>query len=269
MSTTEPTFIEKISLIQNGLRAPKDKSTYAYSYRNAEDILGKVKPLLLEHSLAIYLEDEILAVGEPCRWFIKSTAAITDGEHIISGVGIAEILSPAIGKDSGKASMNESQASGATSSYARKYALGAVLGIDDGDDADDIKYQPSEKTNPAKAQAAKPSSVPTGNIISAETLKELNFLGKDLGLIQEQSKQVWDNLYHEGIYRGKWNPQSKEWTGTKITTQQVGQVVKAFADEAGMDDERKKLLFQRFLGDTPEVDVLMSDDLSQYPDEPF
>ena len=47
MENIELTFAEKMAQVQYALKAPKDKSTYAYSYRNAEEILGKVKPLLM------------------------------------------------------------------------------------------------------------------------------------------------------------------------------------------------------------------------------
>jgi len=137
---TELTFIEKVAAVQNELKAPKDKTAsvktrtgtnYSYKFRNAETILSDVKPLLLKHSLVITLDDKLISMEG--RLFIESKATIFASESEgISATAIAELL---------KADqMNAPQASGATSSYARKYALCGVLGIDDGDDADDPKY---------------------------------------------------------------------------------------------------------------------------------
>lgn len=135
MTTEAHTFITKIAEVQNALVVPKTKNAQVpYKSRNAEEILDKVKPLLVERGLIITLDDDILNMDG--RMFIRSTATITNGHEAVTGTGIAELL--------GTTSMtNAAQASGATGSYARKYALGAVLGIGDGDDADHTKYQPA------------------------------------------------------------------------------------------------------------------------------
>lgn len=278
---TELTFTEKVSIIQSELKAPKDKSTYAYSYRNAEEILGKVKPLLVEHGLVITLDDDIIAVGDPCRWFIKSTATITDGNTgNYTATACAEILTPAIGERSGKASMNESQASGATSSYARKYALGGLLGIDDGDDADDAKYQPAviastkpKKEKPVEQNDPKPvqelfDGALTDTGVTAEVLQELNFLpgaGKgNLGLDKEVTRAIWKEFYQsDGWTRGKFDSFSKSWTGTKIPMSAVPAIVQRFCEEAGLSETATKAKIAGVLASVEE------NDLDQYSEEPF
>lgn len=128
------TFIEKLATVQHDLKAPKSTNAKVpYKSRNAEEILEKAKPLLIIHGLVVTLEDSVIEVGG--RLFISSMAIVSDGLESVCGTGIAELLG-------GNNMMNSAQASGATSSYARKYALGAVFGIGDGDDADDAKYQP-------------------------------------------------------------------------------------------------------------------------------
>lgn len=118
---------ESLAAIQRNLIAPKNQvNTFAgYNYRNCEDILQAVKPLLGD--LVILITDEIQQIGD--RFYVKATASITDGEHTISTTAYArEALA--------KKGMDESQLTGATSSYARKYALNGLLLIDDNKDAD-------------------------------------------------------------------------------------------------------------------------------------
>ncbi len=132
----ELTFIEKVADVQAKLNVPKTKNPKApYASRSAEEILQAATPLLAEHGLAITLDDKLIELGG--RLFIQSTATIIEGEGVgISGTGHAELL-PANNMQ------NVAQASGSTTSYARKYALGAVLAIGEGEDADDEKYRPT------------------------------------------------------------------------------------------------------------------------------
>lgn len=118
---------ERLAEIQLNLVAPKTQENKfgKYMYRNCEDILGAVKPLL--NGLTIIISDEISVIAD--RVYVKATASITDGENTISSTGFArEPLS--------KKGMDESQITGAASSYARKYALNGLLLIDDTKDAD-------------------------------------------------------------------------------------------------------------------------------------
>lgn len=133
------TLIQKMADIQSALKVPKDKTAkvkmktggeYTYTFRNAEQILKKVKPLLKEHDLIITMEDQIIFLGT--KYFISSKAMVTDGENAVTATGVSEILDAA--------QMNDSQASGATSSYARKYALAGLFGLSEADDADSPKY---------------------------------------------------------------------------------------------------------------------------------
>lgn len=115
--------------IQHKLKAPKGQynSFGQYKYRSCEDILEGVKPLLKEYKLALLINDEIVQIGE--RYYVKATAQITDGKESISATAYAR-------EQVTKKGMDESQITGATSSYARKYALNGLLAIDDSKDAD-------------------------------------------------------------------------------------------------------------------------------------
>ena len=132
---------QKIGDIQHKLKAPKGQynSFGKYAYRSCEDILEGVKPLLAEHNLALYINDEIVQIGE--RYYVKATASITDGREFVSTTAYAR-------EPDNKKGMDESQITGATSSYARKYALNALLCIDDTKDADtmDNSKKPAQQT---------------------------------------------------------------------------------------------------------------------------
>ncbi|MFA6867587.1 MAG: ERF family protein [Clostridia bacterium] len=123
------TFIQKMVAVQSELKAPKGQynSFGKYKYRSCEDILESVKPLLKKYNLILLINDEIVQIGE--RYYIKSTAKITDGVEIIIATAYAREPTEKKGADA-------SQVTGATSSYARKYALNGLLAIDDSKDAD-------------------------------------------------------------------------------------------------------------------------------------
>lgn len=119
--------MKKLNEIQQKLKAPKNQynSFGKYKYRNQEDILEAVKPLLGDATMTI--EDEIVNIGD--RYYVKATATLKDGEEFVDSVAFAR--EPEI-----KKGMDESQITGATSSYARKYALNGLFLIDDTKDAD-------------------------------------------------------------------------------------------------------------------------------------
>jgi len=119
---------ELLSSIQRKLKAPKSQfnSFGNYHYRNCEDIIEAVKPLLPDGA-AVVINDSIEMIGS--RYYIKSTAHL----HYM-GFGI-----PSYGwarEPESRKGMDESQITGATSSYARKYALNGLFLIDDTKDAD-------------------------------------------------------------------------------------------------------------------------------------
>lgn len=134
-------FIEKIVAIQSELKAPKGQynSFGKYNYRSCEDILEGVKPLLTKHGLVLTIQDSIDLIGD--RFYVKATATITDGKEQLSTSAYAR-------ESLDKKGMDASQVTGATSSYARKYALNGLLAIDDTKDADtmDNSKKPIQQT---------------------------------------------------------------------------------------------------------------------------
>lgn len=123
---------QKLMEIQTKLKAPKGQynSFGKYSYRNCEDILEALKPLLLEQKCIVTLSDEVVQIGS--RYYVKATATLTDAEG-----EAASISNTAYAREEDtKKGMDGSQITGASSSYARKYALNGLFGIDDTKDSD-------------------------------------------------------------------------------------------------------------------------------------
>ena len=125
--STKIEFMSKVAKVQRELKAPKGQYNGfgKYSYRNCEDILEGANKVL--GGLVLTLSDDIIAVGD--RFYVKCTATITDGEFEISNTALAR-------ESASKKGMDDSQLTGSTSSYARKYALNGLLCIDDTKDAD-------------------------------------------------------------------------------------------------------------------------------------
>ena len=122
---------KKLLDIQTKLKAPKGQYNNfgKYKYRNCEDILEAAKPLLAEVGCVLTLEDDIWQVDN--RFYVKTTAKIVDIESSdeITTVAFAR-------EEDSKKGMDGSQVTGASSSYARKYALNGLFCIDDTKDSD-------------------------------------------------------------------------------------------------------------------------------------
>ena len=180
------TLHEKLIDIQQELKVPKNnKNNFGgYQYRNIEDIEERVKPLLKKHKLTLRFEDEIVAVGE--RVYVKATAILSDGEN--------DINNPAYAREAeSKKGMDDSQLTGSTSSYARKYAAGGLLLIDDTKDADSADNTKSTKIA-TKTTSKKVDELAT----DAQRLKVKNLL--ELKGVKDMSKYLEENY---GFLPGK------------------------------------------------------------------
>lgn len=126
---------EKMLTIQQTVKATKDKKNNfgGFNYRSAEGIIEEIKPVLKATKTFIILNDDMVEVGG--RVYIKATASLHDSESdaVISSTGFAREAET-------KKGMDESQITGSTSSYARKYALSGLLLLDDNKDADTNEY---------------------------------------------------------------------------------------------------------------------------------
>lgn len=166
----------KLAAIQQELKAPKDKkNTYGgYNYRSAEGILEALKPVLARHEATVVLTDELVQVGD--RYYVKATAALwsTTDTDVVTANGWAREAEV-------KKGMDDSQITGTASSYARKYALNALLLIDDTKDADTDEYQ--KETHPEKISSdqmklilalADQAQVDLGKVLGGKELGKLS-----------------------------------------------------------------------------------------------
>jgi len=134
--------MEKLTKIQAELKAPKGQynSFGKYKYRSCEDIQEAVKPLLKKYNVSLTLSDDLQVIGE--RYYIKVTAVLVCNEtkESVSVTSFAR-------EEETKKGMDGSQVTGASSSYARKYALNGLFLIDDTKDSDATN---NEITTPKK-----------------------------------------------------------------------------------------------------------------------
>lgn len=124
-----------LTQIQTELKVPKSQYNNfgKYKFRNCEDILTAIKPFLIEYKSQLTLSDEVVCQGD---WhYVKATATFVDHEgKTTQSVAFAR-------EDESRKGMSASQVTGTASSYARKYALGALFLLDDTKDADTNEYQ--------------------------------------------------------------------------------------------------------------------------------
>lgn len=146
--------MKELIAIQSELKAPKSQFNKfgGYKYRKAEDILEAVKPLLNKQKCTLTITDDIVMVGN--RIYVKATATIkNEKDECETTTGWAR-------EEETKKGMDGSQITGASSSYARKYALNGLFAIDDNADSDttnDGQHQEAQQQTQAQhptAQAA-------------------------------------------------------------------------------------------------------------------
>jgi hypothetical protein len=148
--------MKELVIIQKELKAPKSQTNAfgKYKYRSLEDVLEALKPIMNSNKCFLIINDEIVLIGE--RYYVKATATLHNDEgQSISCSALAR-------EDNDKKGMDLSQLTGATSSYARKYALNGLFAIDDTKDAD--------ATNDHSSQSVAPRKI---NQVEGENLSEM------------------------------------------------------------------------------------------------
>ena len=172
VQVTDNIFTE-LARIQHELKAPKGQFNKFgnFSYRSCEDILEAVKPLLNDN-LFLILSDEVVQVGD--RYYIKAIAKLSNGKESI------EV--PAFARESlDKKGMDDSQITGATSSYARKYALNGLFAIDDTKDSDIDKKKVAVNTEKLlSGKELKALGAILQNIVNCKTADGLEKMGKTI-----------------------------------------------------------------------------------------
>ena len=181
---------EKLIAIQSELKAPKSQYNNfgKYAYRNCEDILEALKPILKEHKSTIYISDEIITVLE--RFYVKATVTFIDaetGEKIINTAYARE--------EEDKKGMDGSQVTGSSSSYARKYALNGMFAIDDTKDSDFTNTTvKGDNSALSEAQIKRLLAIASKVNISADDVKKV--VAKTFGVqdLRKMNKQQYDEI---------------------------------------------------------------------------
>ena len=181
---------EKLIAIQSELKAPKRQYNNfgKDAYRNCEDILESLKPLLKEHKSTIYISDEIVTVLE--RFYVKATVTFIDaetGEKIINTAYARE--------EEDKKGMDGSQVTGSSSSYARKYALNGMFAIDDTKDSDFTNTTvKGDNSALSEAQIKRLLAIASKVNISADDVKVV--VAKKFGVqdLRKMNKQQYDEI---------------------------------------------------------------------------
>lgn len=198
-TTQELTLRQKLTKVQSELKAPKNnKNNFGgYQYRSCEDVLESLKPILLKYELFMSISDEIIEVGN--RIYVKATVKVFDDIN-------EECVSAFAREDESKKGFDLSQLTGATSSYARKYALNGMFLIDDTKDADATNTHGKELEKPTTPAAKPPKTtisdvnkvilalrlnreatitqLKTSYVITASQAKELGLTQEEISLIE-------------------------------------------------------------------------------------
>jgi len=210
------TIIEKLGYIQGKLSVPKDQTNSFgnYKYRSCEDILEAVKPLLKETGCSLVISDEIVFISGASaqaftvkewskdakqmveltqivggdRFYVKATATLKFDKDSISVSGFAR-------EPESKKGMDDSQITGATSSYARKYALNGLFCIDDTKDADCTNTHAKEPVK-AVSEPVKVSEKSGEKSLKDSILEKAQVLFKD-----PDTFKIWrtDNGYADDL----------------------------------------------------------------------
>lgn len=197
-------LLEKLNIIQTKLKASKNQynSFGEYSYRSCEDILESLKPFLDEYGLIINLSDEVELIGD--RFYIKAIAKLVEVE-----TGNSYETKAYAREAESKKGMDSAQVTGATSSYARKYALNGLLAIDDTKDNDYYDNR-NLKQNNANGGRNKVNKNNNTNKMTLDEAKKIvlnfgDFNNISLGQLAKENIGAVKDLYKKAG-----NPKNKE-----------------------------------------------------------
>ena len=162
--------INILAEIQNELKVPKLQMNEfgGYKYRSCGDILEAVKPIYAKYGCALILTDNVEIVGD--RFYVIATAKLINQDGAVIGETKAFARETVSRKK-----MDDAQLTGASSSYARKYALSGLFAIDDTRDADTMEAEKTEADTMEAEKTEKENNVSAiaDAINSAKTVYEL------------------------------------------------------------------------------------------------
>ena len=204
----------KLLDVQAELKAPKGQTNSFgnYKYRSCEDILEALKPVLKKHDATVHISDEITVCED--RFYVKATATFIDLETL------TDVSVSAFARESKeKRGMDDSQITGATSSYARKYALNGLFLIDDTKDADTDENK-NEREKRAEKQAKNKSE--SSAKITKDTPEEA-----------KANEEMMANVDNRLLPNPNRSPEERE-KNIKAELERTGQDEKKLLDNAGV-----------------------------------
>ena len=144
-------LLTSLNAIQTELRVPKSqRNKYGnYNFRNCDDIVEAVKPLLKKYNLVLIMYDKIECINN--HSYVQATASLIDtkGHELKVTAYAREVEEPS-------GILTEPMLTGSASSYARKYALNGLFALDDAKDPDD-NIEPKKEDYKEKNVPNKPS----------------------------------------------------------------------------------------------------------------
>lgn len=187
-------MIKNLSKIQNEMNVKKGRYNKfgKYYYRSCEDILQAAKEVCGKYGCYVKVSDEIIFIEG--RFYVKATAKVIDIE-----TGESEVSTAFAREENAKKGMDDAQLTGATSSYARKYALCGLFAIDDSVDSDSLngtqenedKGENSNCSNQSSNQTKQSQtqiSILIGYVNECTTLQQLGELFKANQAYQSNSE---------------------------------------------------------------------------------
>lgn len=175
-------FIEKVIRVQANLTVPKDRYNDfgGFKYRNGDDILKAAKPVCAAEGLLLTLTDAVIENNG--HSYIEATATLTDGENSISVNALAR-------EEPARPKMADPMLTGSASSYARKYAMNGLFGLDDDSDPDNLNNshvgQQTSQQRPPQQQGNRQS---TGNGVGPANA-DLQNLAREILMAQGKTDQ--------------------------------------------------------------------------------
>ena len=191
---------EKLLKAQVELKAPKGQynSFGKYKYRSCEDILEALKPVLNKFKLTLFIKDDVIEVNT--RNYVKGTITLVNIEkpdEIIETSALAR-------EEETKKGMDGSQITGASSSYARKYALNGMFMIDDTKDSDSTNTHGKEEKTEAERKKEAIEAINKLADTEEKTEKVFDMIAKFnknslLDCTPEELKKVYTEIKKKGI----------------------------------------------------------------------
>lgn len=216
--------IPTLTMIQAELKAPKNQlnSFGHYKYRNAEDIMQGVKPLLAKYGASLYIAEDLEVIQD--RIIVTESAVYKDdsGEVIVKGHAPVSVHK----------GMSDEQAWGTASSYATKYALGKLFLLDDSQDVDSI-MPPADTKTPQRGSGYQRRQTPQQKALHDQATAKMEAMQ---AAKQEAANTVVDangttllQLFAEAMQAGKGSQKSKELDDWAHQSQENMSLVKRIA----------------------------------------